>query len=391
MIAMRSCRAGEALVSIQLGPTTVPISGSIQTSHTNLPSFVYTTQMAHGVAITFKTDRSAAMYGLLEEEKAARRAADGDHLASAPGSASDALTGSLGSLADTDLPSAGVSSSDAVLHSLAVDCLPSPLPSRLPSLQAPGAPTETLAGNSGGGGTGVAAAGGDASSGSGHGSSAGGDVCNRGRSSGSGGDAHTVVVINSYCAPSAADVAAEARGTSPSKASAADSTETAESAEGASTAAGAGSIGNGAQAADASAALVGLLTITDMAPLLEAGAASSSAGGGAGCTCTSSCSACGGTGKTAAGGGGRYSCCGGGGRGGGGSGGLLARLRRWVATADWREMRRIIAFGSVAGFTSGVMGGMTGIGGPPIMVRWPETRSGGTAWRADAPVSCSGM
>ncbi|KAG2440892.1 hypothetical protein HXX76_003746 [Chlamydomonas incerta] len=320
--------------------------------------------------------RSAATYGLLEEEKAARRAgssraADGHQLASAPGSASDAaLTGSLGSLADTELPSAGASGSDDVLRSLAVDCLPSPMPSRLPSLQAPGALTEALARNSNSGGgprADGAAAGGERSSGSGHGSGAGGDECACGRSSsgGGGGGGHTVVVVvGAYCAPSAADVAAESSGTGASKPAAEGGAGAAGSGQGARAAEAAGSTGT--DAPDVGAEMAGLLTISDMAPLLEAGAAASDANdNGAGCRCVSSCSACGGTGKAAASGG-RCSSCGGGG-GGGGRGRLLARLRHWVATADWREMRRIVAFGSVAGFTSGVMGGMTGIGGPPIM------------------------
>ncbi|GLC33006.1 hypothetical protein PLESTB_000381200 [Pleodorina starrii] len=67
----------------------------------------------------------------------------------------------------------------------------------------------------------------------------------------------------------------------------------------------------------------------------------------------------------------RGSCTGGGPERGasrcGSKGPVSARLRRWVERQDWREMQRILLVGSVAGFASGVMGGMTGIGGPPLM------------------------
>ncbi|KAG2493375.1 hypothetical protein HYH03_008507 [Edaphochlamys debaryana] len=47
----------------------------------------------------------------------------------------------------------------------------------------------------------------------------------------------------------------------------------------------------------------------------------------------------------------------------GGKGGLHG----WLQRQDWGEMRRIVMYGSGAGLAGGVMGGMTGIGGPPIM------------------------
>ncbi|KAG2490665.1 hypothetical protein HYH03_011053 [Edaphochlamys debaryana] len=51
---------------------------------------------------------------------------------------------------------------------------------------------------------------------------------------------------------------------------------------------------------------------------------------------------------------------------------LVTRLRAWATQHDWRESRRVVALGSVAAFASGVMGGMTGIGGPPLMLLYEK-------------------
>ncbi|GFR47218.1 hypothetical protein Agub_g8901 [Astrephomene gubernaculifera] len=55
-------------------------------------------------------------------------------------------------------------------------------------------------------------------------------------------------------------------------------------------------------------------------------------------------------------------------------GGVWGRIRGWLARQDWLQIRRILTIGSVAGFASGVMGGMTGIGGPPIMYMYEKLR-----------------
>ncbi|KXZ56886.1 hypothetical protein GPECTOR_1g8 [Gonium pectorale] len=62
------------------------------------------------------------------------------------------------------------------------------------------------------------------------------------------------------------------------------------------------------------------------------------------------------------------------GSGGRQASGLRARLRGWVARQDWPAMRRILAIGSTAGFISGVMSGMTGISGPPIMYMYEKLK-----------------
>ncbi|GIL75797.1 hypothetical protein Vretimale_5521 [Volvox reticuliferus] len=51
-----------------------------------------------------------------------------------------------------------------------------------------------------------------------------------------------------------------------------------------------------------------------------------------------------------------------------------AGLRRWLQRQDWKEIRRIVFFGSLAGFASGIMGGMTGIGGPPLMFMYEKLK-----------------
>ncbi|EFJ43886.1 hypothetical protein VOLCADRAFT_106659 [Volvox carteri f. nagariensis] len=49
-----------------------------------------------------------------------------------------------------------------------------------------------------------------------------------------------------------------------------------------------------------------------------------------------------------------------------------SRLRCWLQRQDWKEAQRILLYGSVAGFSSGVMGAMTGIGGPPLMFMYQK-------------------
>ncbi|GLI65543.1 hypothetical protein VaNZ11_009101 [Volvox africanus] len=53
---------------------------------------------------------------------------------------------------------------------------------------------------------------------------------------------------------------------------------------------------------------------------------------------------------------------------------IRARFRRCLQRQDWKEIRRIIFFGSLSGFASGVMGGMTGIGGPPLMFMYEKLK-----------------
>ncbi|GIL44485.1 hypothetical protein Vafri_1936, partial [Volvox africanus] len=51
-----------------------------------------------------------------------------------------------------------------------------------------------------------------------------------------------------------------------------------------------------------------------------------------------------------------------------------ARFRRCLQRQDWKEIRRILFFGSLSGFASGIMGGMTGIGGPPLMFMYEKLK-----------------
>ncbi|PNH12309.1 hypothetical protein TSOC_000796 [Tetrabaena socialis] len=51
-----------------------------------------------------------------------------------------------------------------------------------------------------------------------------------------------------------------------------------------------------------------------------------------------------------------------------------ARVQSWLARQDWPEFRRALLYGSGAGFTSGVMSGLTGMSGPPIILMYEKLK-----------------